>query len=1451
MSLKHKVQSFLVHHMGLYWPDGDAAKLRKAAKAWRAFAESVDDIRGPVNNTAGALIHNNKGEAIEAFETFWGRYAKGKDAGWLSDVSDAAKEMAKACDKMAAAIDHAVKELWEKIAVDLAVLATGVALAIATGGALSGAAAAAAEVIIAGGASVGIAVTTTVAEIAGFTLAAAAFGGLEAVTVDLAVAQPMKISLGLQKDFDWGEADTSIKDGMLFGGAFGGAGSFAKNAAEAGGVRNLLNGVRPGLAEEFGAAARLPSQIKCELDPIDVATGAMLLPQTDVTLPGALPLVVERTHVSSYRAGNWFGPTWASTLDERVQLDPEGVVFAAADGMRLVYPIPVPGEPVLPVKGPRWALEWDGTPDGMMTVTDPYSGVIRTFAHPAPCAVPGAAQLPLESVQDRNGMRVDIERTLSGTPTAIRHSGGYYVAVDTDGPRVTALRLLDQAPSQYEPQQTPGGGTLLVRYGYDDAGNLTEVVNSSGKPLRFTYDAEGRVTSWTDRNGASYSYVYDERGRVVRTEGSDGFLSGTLEYGDGSRTTTVTSSLGRQSFYRWDADGHVVEEVDPLGHTTRTEWDSRGENILSRTDPLGRTTRYAYDETGNLAEITLPDGSTVLASHDDLRRPIEVTGAGGATWRHAYDERGNRLTTTDPTGAETHYAYDASGGLVSVTDALGHTRRITCDAAGLPLTVTDPLGNVMTVRRDAFGRIAEAIDSLGQTTRMEWTTEGKPRSRVFPDGRRETWTWDGEGNLLTHTDPAGNATEHAYGPFDLPTSRTGPDGATYDFAYDTELRLVSVTNPQAFSWSYEYDEAGRLTAETDFSGRRLTYVHDAAGQLESRTNGAGETIRFSRDVLGRTIEQSAGSQQSVTTYAYDGSGRLTRTADGEAEIVFERDALGRVVSEAVNGRAFLYAYDLLGRRTQRTTPSGLRTEWTYDAAGRATGLRSEAGSLTFAYDAVGRETERRLGEGATLTQTWDSADRLTAQSITGHHPEADRLLQHRSYAYREDGHLAEIRELTSGTRRFDLDTAGRVTGVRAHGWTETYAYDTAGNLTHASAPAHGAPGKRDFEAGVVRRAGRTTYEHDAQGRLVRKTRKLLSGQSRTWTYCWDAEDRLTSVVTPNGEQWRYAYDPLGRRMSKHRLSDDGSTAEAVAFAWEGTRLAEQTAADGRTTTWDYVPGTYRPLAQTDHQVVVTCAAEKSLISHFSGNSEGDGGTRFHAVVTDLIGTPTELVTPDGELVWQRRTGLWGTHLPTPPDSGTECPMRFPGQYYDAETGLHYNYFRHYDPETGCYLTHDPLGLDPAPNPKAYVDNPFAWVDPLGLTPCTPGYRAQSEHPDSQRLSVDSSGNVSLKGDGQLYVNLSGDISHSLTFRGGTGEVIAFDLPESYVQKIRDSAVPQRQPKDLKHLSAKEWKIYRRTHPEIADPKVSPGLYGIPPNMLEEFEKAIVPGSGKVLKGDGS
>ena len=193
MSVEDEAKELLLK-LGMWWPDANSGTLRHAADAWRTFADAVDDVRTPVNNAATSLIHNNKGEAIDAFKVFWERYAKGKDGGWLSDIAKAARKMAEALDKFADAVDDAIEKLWTQIGIDAAIIVGGIALAFFTAGAAAGAAALATEALIEFGATMGIAVSATVAEIAAGALVAAAFGGVESVTIDLAVAQPLKIA---------------------------------------------------------------------------------------------------------------------------------------------------------------------------------------------------------------------------------------------------------------------------------------------------------------------------------------------------------------------------------------------------------------------------------------------------------------------------------------------------------------------------------------------------------------------------------------------------------------------------------------------------------------------------------------------------------------------------------------------------------------------------------------------------------------------------------------------------------------------------------------------------------------------------------------------------------------------------------------------------------------------------------------------------------------------------------------------------------------------------------------------------------------------------------------------------------------------------------------------------------------------------------------------------------
>jgi RHS repeat-associated protein len=172
------------------------------------------------------------------------------------------------------------------------------------------------------------------------------------------------------------------------------------------------------------------------------------------------------------------------------------------------------------------------------------------------------------------------------------------------------------------------------------------------------------------------------------------------------------------------------------------------------------------------------------------------------------------------------------------------------------------------------------------------------------------------------------------------------------------------------------------------------------------------------------------------------------------------------------------------------------------------------------------------------------------------------------------------------------------------------------------------------------------------------------------------------------EAGRYGYDPYGRRLVKEAggvttyflYADSGLVAE---FAQDGAELKS----------YGYRPGApwgSNPLFMMENN-------------------------QRYWYLNDHLGTPQQLIDQSGAVVWSARYTAYGQALVNPA-STVENNLRFPGQYYDGETGLHYNWHRYYDPGTGRYMTPDPLGLDGGDfNLYAYVGgDPVNWYDFYGL-----------------------------------------------------------------------------------------------------------------------------------------
>ncbi|MGP6433418.1 RHS repeat domain-containing protein, partial [Pseudomonas paraglycinae] len=328
----------------------------------------------------------------------------------------------------------------------------------------------------------------------------------------------------------------------------------------------------------------------------------------------------------------------------------------------------------------------------------------------------------------------------------------------------------------------------------------------------------------------------------------------------------------------------------------------------------------------------------------------------------------------------------------------------------------------------------------------------------------------------------------------------------------------------------------------------------------------------------------------------------------------------------------------------------------------------------------GREQQRQ--QGLLLSEyTYDEQGRLKSHAV-GHQRSA---LYRRDFAYSANGNLEHIADTRHGQRSYTYDALDRLIRVRhtRDDVPENLAHDPAGNLLMQDRP-----GPTQINGNRLRMQGDRHYDYDAFGNLIRERRGRA--QTLVTEYRYDSQHRLIGLTRPDGKTATYQYDAFGRRIRK---TVDGQTTE---FFWQGDHLIAESSKEQHRS-FIYEPGTFRPLAMLD----------------------GKGPKRacpFYYQL-DHLGTPQELTDYSGEIVWSAKYSAYGkvTSLELATEDYLNQPLRFQGQYFDDESGLHYNRHRYYDPDLGRYLTPDPVKLAGGLNQYQYVPNPTGWVDPLGLT----------------------------------------------------------------------------------------------------------------------------------------
>ncbi|KRD39383.1 hypothetical protein ASE35_03220 [Lysobacter sp. Root916] len=679
----------------------------------------------------------------------------------------------------------------------------------------------------------------------------------------------------------------------------------------------------------------------------------------------------------------------------------------------------------------------------------------------------------------------------------------------------------------------------------------------------------------------------------------------------------------------------------------------RGPNAGSETDDA--ITRYEYTPTGLVNKITQPDGSYTVFGYDAAHRLTTVT-----------DNAGNQIV----------YTLDNAG---------QRTKEDTKDSGGVLLRTLSRVYNQL-------GQLSTGKDAYNHAT---------------------GYVYDAAGNLDTVTDALSTVTDNNYDPLGRLVKTlqdTAGINAQTQFQYDALDRLTQVTDPKGLNTQYQYNGLGDLTQLTSPDTGITGYTYDSAGNRSTQTDARNETATYSYDALNRVTGIAYSDTALNVGYTYDttqavcqsgetfSAGRLTRMDDGSGNTRYCYDRRGNVVRkvQTTNGQVFtlVYGYTLANQLSSVTYPSGLRVDYTHNALGQPSGVTVTQPGQTpqvlltsVTYYPFGPAAELEYGDGRRLKRTHNRNYQPGVIEDVG--PDGLSL----GYEFDAVGNLIKLRKGDQSEpplRAYAYDKLGRLTEARdgtTNALLQGYTYDATGNRT--SKTDGGATQVYTYPSTNHRlsQVGATARTYDAVGNTA-----AIGGTAQEFIYT--AANRMGQVKQSGSAVMNYAYNGKGEQTRRYPTTT--STAQTYASYDEA----------------GHTVGVYDHTGNRIQEVIWLGDLPIGVIDT----------NKLHYVQADHLGTPRNVIDPVAETsvwAWQLGNEAFGDSAPNqdPDNNGAAFvfDLRFPGQRYDASSGLNYNYFRDYESITGRYGTSDPIGLNGGVNTYLYVDaDPLSVIDRHGL-----------------------------------------------------------------------------------------------------------------------------------------
>lgn len=792
--------------------------------------------------------------------------------------------------------------------------------------------------------------------------------------------------------------------------------------------------------------------------------------------------------------------------------------------------------------------------------------------------------------------------------------------------------------------------------------------------------------------------------------------------------------------YSYNVKGQIARISGPTALPDyRTDfWYSTDKfNLTNVTRPLIGPTRFSnYDDAGFPRRVTDVSSRATNFTYDGRGRVTRAQYVDGSSKSVDYNEGGDISVTTDEDAVKYSYSYYvASGLLYRLNEFTG-----------------DVLGDYVQYTRDTRGNITRTdwVDrQTGQVSRTKsWSymhpaypgllwKEIEPQTTGNPLGTT-VYNYYPSGMMSQKTDASGAVTEYDYDVFNRLVTLTEPMGAVTRLTWDNHGNLATVTDAKSSPGvtTYVWDDMGWLVSETTPDSGTTTYGYDRAGNLLWKTDALGVTVNYTYDLLDRLTQvsypASAGRAAYSIVYTYDetdtpdGKGRLTSVTDpsGETRLVYNnrgrlKSKSSTIVKNDTQDYTFTMSRELTdgGRVTKITYPSGrtLNFERTSCPCRVSKITTTRAGTtkniMTLsAYRPFGDPSDMGIGKSGNSANV-DLRFNLRGE-LSSANPGAKLR---RTFTYTQDGRIDTVAapQTPRYNRNFDYDDLKRLEHATGPFGQLGYTYDLVGNrLTET---ANSATTSYSYVPGTNRLSsvGGADYDHDDCGRITK---------AGTWTYGYNQAGQLVQAKQSGTLKGAYLYNGFSQRAKK----TVAGTATYFVYDFDGN-LAAEANANGTVTVELLYRGRQR-LAR----------ATASAIHFFHNNA---------------LGTPEMMTDENNKIAWEAIYKPFGTATINT-KSTVVNRFRFQGQYQDAETGLHYNWHRYYDPKTGRYLTPDPIGLAGGINPYVYVDsvgkplaeinrhttfrgivgkrslqtNPYTYsandpinrIDPLGLQDCPSG-----------------------------------------------------------------------------------------------------------------------------------